>query len=89
MLADIMSEIKDTDSAKAAIEKLDALAPKFAAVAKAEKALGEPSEDQRKLVLKNLAEANKLFNKYFTPIVENQELNDIVGDAIDRAYLGE
>lgn len=87
-LAKIMSEVKDAESASASIEKLRALAPKFAAVNRAEKAFGEPSKEDRTLVLKNLAEAHKAFDAAYTPLIENEELKAIVGQAIDDAYVG-
>ncbi|MEO1525228.1 MAG: hypothetical protein AAFX06_07310 [Planctomycetota bacterium] len=88
LLADIMSDIKDADSATAAIPKLKELAPKFAAVNRAEKAMGDPSKEDRTLVLKNLFEANQQFDAAYTPIVENEKLKEIVGEAIDDAYVG-
>ncbi|MEL6106961.1 MAG: hypothetical protein AAFU85_13025 [Planctomycetota bacterium] len=87
-LAAIMAEIQDTESASAAIEKLRDLAPKFAAVNRAEKAFGEPSKEDRTLVLKNLADAHKAFDAAYSPLIENEELKAIVGQAIDDAYVG-
>ena len=87
-LADIMAEVQDEESATAAIAQLRELAPKFAAVNRAEKAMGEPSKEDRTLVLKNLAEAHKKFDASYTPLVENEKLKAIVGQAIDDAYVG-
>ena len=88
MLAGIMSEISDRESASAAIPKLQELAPKFAAVNRAEKAFGDPSAEDQSLVLKNLAEAHRKFDEFYIPIIENEEIKAIVGQAIDDAYVG-
>lgn len=88
MLADVMAEIKDRASAEAAVSKLKDLAPKFAAINRAEKALGEPSKDDRKLVLANLAAAHKKFDAAYTPLMDNEELKVIVSQAINDAYVG-
>lgn len=87
-LADIMADVKDEASAEAAIAKLKDLAPKFAAVDRAEDTFGEPSKDDRTLVLKNLASANKAFDQSYSKLIENEELKAIVGQAIDDAYVG-
>ena len=88
MLAEIMSEITDQQSAEASIEKLRQLAPKFAAINRAEKAFGDPTSEDRKLVMKNLAAANEKFNSSYTPLMQNEQLKAIVSDAIDDAYVG-
>lgn len=87
-LADIMAEVKDADSASAAIPKLRELAPKFAAVNRAEQAMGEPTKEDRTLVLKNLADAHEQFDASYSPLSDNEELMAIVGNAIDDAYVG-
>ena len=87
-LADIMSEVTDPESANAAIPKLRALAPKFAAISRAEKTFGEPSEEDRKLVLRNLASVHRKFDKFYSSLMEQDELKAIVGQAIDDAYVG-
>ncbi len=88
MLADIMSDIKDEESANAAIPKLKKLAPKIAGVNRAEKSIGDPSKGGQKLVLKNLADAHKKFDESYVPLMKNEELKAIVSQAIDDAYVG-
>ncbi|MEM1225530.1 MAG: hypothetical protein AAGJ40_07520 [Planctomycetota bacterium] len=88
-LATIMSDIHDPESAAAAIPKLRQLAPKFAAIQRAENTFGTPSAEDQALVWKNLGEANRLFDQHYVPLTENDELRAIVGQAIDDAYVGE
>ena len=88
MLAEIMAGIQDKESAEAAIAKLRDLAPKFAAVNRAEKAFGDPSKEDQTLVLKNLAEAHKKFDSAYTPLMKKEDLKAIVSQAIDDAYVG-
>lgn len=88
MLAEITAGIKDEETAKAAIPKLQELAPKFAAVSRAEKAFGEPSKEDRIVVFENLADANKKFDQAYTAISEKDDLMALAGQAIDDAYVG-
>lgn len=88
-LVDVMDSVQDKASAEAAIASFKELAPKFAAVNRAEKAAGEPSKDDRKMVLEILAAANKRFNESYEKLSANEELFSIVSEALDKAYVGD
>ena len=84
-----MDSVHDQASAEKAIEKFRGLASQFAAVGRAEKAMGEPSADDRKTVLKIVHEANGQFDTAYEKLGKQEALFAIVTDALDKAYVGE
>lgn len=89
MLAETMAEIQDEDAAKAAIPKFQALGPKFAAVLRAEHAMGKPSAEDRKTVLRIVHEANQKFDTAYENLKASPELFEMVEKALDKAYTGQ
>ena len=88
-LAEIMRGIQDESTAKAAIPKFQALGPKFAAVLRAERAMGEPTSEDRNTVLRIVHEANQTFDSAYEKLKERPELFEMVEEALDKAYTGQ
>ena len=87
-LTDVMAEIKDADSAKAAVPKLKALARKTAALAKVQESLAEPAPEELAVLRKNLAVAESRFAELSESLAEDPEIDAIVGDLIFEVYTG-
>ena len=88
-LAEIMAGIEDESTAQAAIPQFQALAPKFAAVLRAEHAMGKPDADDQRTVLKIVHEANQSFDTAYIALKERPELFQMVEEALDKAYTGQ
>ena len=89
MLVEIMADIHDEDTAKAAIPKFQALAPKFAAVLRAEHAMGAPSAEDQTTVLRIVHEANQRFDTAYENLKSRPELFAMVEGSLDKAYTGQ
>ena len=89
MMAGVMDGVTDQASAEAAIEKFKRLASQFAALNRAEEAIGKPSADDKKNALKIVGPANEKFDAAYTKLGEKEELFKVVEEALDKAYVGE
>lgn len=88
-MAEVMSGITDRESAEASIEKFRQLASQFAALNRAEDTLGDATAEVKTAVMKIVGPANEKFDAAYTKLKENEELFEMVEEALDKAYVGE
>lgn len=87
-LADAVSSAKDKDSAEAAAKKIDEIGDEFVAIAKRLEALGDPSDEDKKLVEEKMDKAEKEMRGKMADgmkdMMKNPEAAKIIGEAMEK-----